>query len=52
MTLVKWRIKKSDGTEKDWEMLIYETPIAELFYDNLLDRENITYVSMETVSDG
>tara|TARA_Y100000996_G_scaffold329377_1_gene265515 strand:+ start:539 stop:700 length:162 start_codon:yes stop_codon:yes gene_type:complete len=51
MTLVKWGTKQSDGTWKDWEILIYETQIAELFYDNLLDRKNIKYVSMETVSD-
>ena len=52
MTLIKWGTKQSDGTEKDRQMLIYETQIAELFYDDLLDRKNTTYTSMETVSDG
>ena len=51
MILIKWGEKRSDGTEKDWEMLFGNAEHARLFHGDLLDRKTTTYISLENVED-
>ena len=51
MILIKWGEKRSDGTEKDLEILFGNTEHARLFHGDLLDRKTTTYISLENVED-
>lgn len=51
MILIKWGEKRSDGTEKDWEVMFGDAEHARLFHGDLLDRKTTTYISLEKIED-